>query len=82
MANLLCTFRACYHVYVIVYAHIYGESLMQQTAHLNEQIRFISFIQSHGMPSIVSEGDEDGMTYVEYIANLREEWKTGDETYK
>lgn len=55
------------------------ESLMQQTAHLNEQIRFISFIQSHGMPSIVSEGDEDGMTYVEYIANLREEWKTGDE---
>lgn len=56
----------------ITYLKYRTEQMVQQISELMTQIEFVKYIQKNGMPTIPSESERNGKTYVEYITYLKE----------
>lgn len=56
----------------ITYLKYRTEQMVQQISELMTQIEFVKYIQKNGMPTILSESERNGKTYVEYITYLKE----------
>lgn len=55
--------------------NLYLQQLIEKTeyeiSHLKDQVRFIHYIQTNGMPFIPQESETDGKTYIEHIVSIK-----------